>query len=72
MLFFVFTFAVGKQLASFILQNIINRLNFIIMEVNNKCNVSAGEQTRRLSNRWVFDVANRLIADESMERKHAF
>ena len=42
------------------------------MEVNNKCSVSAGEQTRRLSNRWVFDVANKLIADESMERKRAF
>ena len=72
MLFFVPTFATGKQLASFILQNIINRLNFRIMEVNNKCSVSAGEQTRRLSNRWVFDCANRLIADEGMERKCAF
>lgn len=30
------------------------------------------EQMRRLSNRWVFDCANRLIADESMERKRAF
>ena len=42
------------------------------MEVNKKCSVSAGEQTRRLSNRWVFDCANRLIADEGMERKCAF
>lgn len=30
------------------------------------------EQIRRLSNRWVFDCANRLIADEGLERKHAF
>ena len=66
------TFAVGIQLASFILQNIINKFNFRIMEVNKKCSVSAGEQTRRLSNRWVFDCANRLIADEGMERKCAF
>jgi hypothetical protein len=35
-------------------------------------NVSDGEQTRRLNNRWVFDCANRLITDEGMERKRAF
>ena len=27
---------------------------------------------RRLGNRWVFDCANRLMADEGMERKAAF
>ena len=35
-------------------------------------NVSDGEQTRRLNNRWVFDCANRLIIEEGMERKRAF
>ena len=35
-------------------------------------NVSDGEQTRRLRNRWVFDCANRLIIEEGMERKRAF
>ena len=34
--------------------------------------VSAGEELRRLGNRWVFDCANRLIEDEGMERKNAF
>ena len=37
-----------------------------------KQNLSAEEQMRRLSNRWVFDCANRLMADEGMERKAAF
>ena len=37
-----------------------------------KKNVSNKEQTRRLSNRWVFDYANRLIKEEDMERKRAF
>ena len=39
---------------------------------NSQMNVSAGEQMRRLGNRWVFDCANRLITDENMERKRAF
>ena len=30
------------------------------------------EMIRRLSNRWVFDCANRLIIGEGMERKRAF
>ena len=37
-----------------------------------KQNLSAEEQMRRLGNRWVFDCANRLMADEGMERKAAF
>ena len=37
-----------------------------------KQNLSADEQMRRLGNRWVFDCANRLMADENMERKAAF
>ena len=37
-----------------------------------KKNISAEEQMRRLGNRWVFDCANRLMADEGMERKAAF
>ena len=37
-----------------------------------KQNLSADEQMRRLGNRWVFDCANRLMADENMERKDAF
>ena len=37
-----------------------------------KLNISADEQMRRLGNRWVFDCANRLMADENMERKDAF
>ena len=36
-----------------------------------KLNISADEQMRRLGNRWVFDCANRLMADENMERKGA-
>ena len=35
-------------------------------------NISADEQMRRLGNRWVFDCANQLMADENMERKAAF
>ena len=45
---------------------------FIIPKEKKECNVSAGEQIRRLGNRWVFDCANRLITDEEMERKEAF
>ena len=37
-----------------------------------KQNLSAEEQMRRLGNRWVFDCANRMMADEGMERKAAF
>jgi hypothetical protein len=37
-----------------------------------KQNLSADEQMRRLGNRWIFDCANRLMADEGMERKAAF
>ena len=37
-----------------------------------KQNLSAEEQMRRLGNRWVFDCANQLMADEGMERKAAF
>ena len=37
-----------------------------------KQNLSADEQMRRLGNRWVFDCANQLMADENMERKDAF
>ena len=37
-----------------------------------KLNISADEQMRRLGNRWVFDCANQLMADENMERKAAF
>ena len=37
-----------------------------------KQNLSADEQMRRLGNRWVFDCANQLMADENMERKAAF
>ena len=37
-----------------------------------KQNLSAEEQMRSLGNRWVFDCANRLMADEGMERKAAF
>ena len=37
-----------------------------------KKNISAEEQMRRLGNRWVFDCANQLMADEGMERKAAF
>ena len=37
-----------------------------------KQNLSADEQMRRLGNRWVFDCANQLMADEGMERKAAF
>ena len=37
-----------------------------------KLNISADEQMRRLGNRWVFDCANRLMADENMECKAAF
>ena len=37
-----------------------------------KQNLSAEEQMRCLGNRWVFDCANRLMADEGMERKAAF
>ena len=37
-----------------------------------KLNISADEQMRRLGNRWVFDCANQLMADENMERKDAF
>ena len=37
-----------------------------------KQNLSAEEQMRRLGNRWVFDCANQLMADENMERKDAF
>ena len=37
-----------------------------------KLNISADEQMRRLGNRWIFDCANRLMADEGMERKAAF
>ena len=42
------------------------------MEVNNKFQISTDEQLRRLSCRWVFDCANRLIAEEGLERKKAF
>ena len=37
-----------------------------------KLNISADEQMRRLGNRWIFDCANQLMADENMERKAAF
>ena len=37
-----------------------------------KLNISADEQMRRLGNRWIFDCANQLMADEGMERKAAF
>jgi len=37
-----------------------------------KLNISAEEQMRRLGNRWIFDCANQLMADEGMERKDAF
>ena len=37
-----------------------------------KQNLSAEEQMRRLGNRWIFDCANQLMADEGMERKAAF
>ena len=37
-----------------------------------KLNISADEQMRRLGNRWIFDCANQLMADENMERKDAF
>ena len=37
-----------------------------------KQNLSADEQMRRLGNRWIFDCANQLMADENMERKAAF
>ena len=37
-----------------------------------KGNMSADEQVRRLSNRWVFDCANRLMTDEGLARKRAF
>ena len=37
-----------------------------------KQNLSADEQMRRLGNRWVFDCANQLMADEGLERKDAF
>ena len=37
-----------------------------------KLNISADEQMRRLGNRWIFDCANQLMADENMERKEAF
>ena len=45
---------------------------FHIRKETKECNVSVGEQMRRLGNRWVFDCANRLIAEEGMERKRAF
>ena len=37
-----------------------------------KQNLSAEEQMRRLGNRWIFDCANQLMADEGLERKDAF
>lgn len=43
--------------------------------MNVKCKkeiASADEQIRRLSNRWAFDCANRLITEEGLERKRAF